>query len=301
MLAKTARAAGLLAVALVGGLLAACGSGSAAAGSPGPLKVVAAENFYGDLAQQIGGSHVSVTSVLSNPDTDPHLFEPGTRTGLAVATADVVIVNGAGYDEWMPKLLDAAPSSHRQVLTVADLLHVSGPDPNPHLWYDSPALPTVVAGIGAAMSHADPAHDADYRAGVARTTDSLGPLLTAIRALKERFGGSTVAYTERVPGLLLAAAGLRVLTPASFARSVEDGTDPVPADVATMTRLLSRRAVKALLYNEQATSALTVRLRQVAQSAGVPVVPVTETEPTGQSFAAWQLSQVQALTSALAR
>jgi zinc/manganese transport system substrate-binding protein len=301
MLAWTGRTAGLLGVALVASLLAGCGDGSADVGSSRPLKVVAAENFYGDLALDIGGSHVSVISVLSNPDTDPHLFEPGTRAGLAVAAADVVIVNGAGYDEWMTKLLDAAPSSHRRVLTVAALLHVSGADPNPHLWYDAPALPAVVAGIGAAMSRADPTHDLDYRAGIARTTSSLGPLLTAVTALRFRFAGSPVAYTERVPGLMLAAAGLRVLTPSSFARSVEDGTDPTPADESAMTRLLSTRRVKVLLYNEQATSALTVRLRRVAQSAGVAVVPVTETEPAGQSFTAWQLSQVQALTRALAR
>jgi zinc/manganese transport system substrate-binding protein len=297
---KPGRIAGLLCVVLFAGLLAACGN-SAAAGSSSPLKVVAAENFYGDLAQQIGGTHVRVTSVLSNPDTDPHLFEPGTRTGLSVATADVVIVNGAGYDEWMSKLLQAAPSPNRAVVTVAQVLHVSGPDPNPHLWYDAPRMPAVVAAIGAAMSRADPTHDADYRAGVARTIDSLDPLLTAVNALAHQFAGSPVAYTERVPGLLLAAAQLPVLTPPSFARSVEDGTDPTPADVATMTRLLSTRQVKVLLYNEQATSALTVRLREVAQSAGVPVIPVTETEPDGQSFAAWQLSQVHALTSALTR
>jgi zinc/manganese transport system substrate-binding protein len=278
-----------------------CGGVAKTAGDPSRVRVVAAENFYGDLAGQIGGSQVAVTSILSNPNTDPHLFEPGTRTGLAVATADVVIVNGAGYDDWMSKLLAAAPSSHRRVVTVADVLGVRGADPNPHLWYDAPALPRVVAAIGAALTRADPAHAAEYRDGVRRTVSGLQPLLAAVTGLKARYAGAAVAYTERVPGLLLTAAGLRVLTPASFARAVEDGTDPSPADVAAMQRLLTGHQVKVLLYNEQATSPVTARLKQTARAAGVPVVPVTETEPAGTTFTNWQFSQVKALEQALGR
>jgi zinc/manganese transport system substrate-binding protein len=274
-------------------------SGSATTGRGRLLKVVAAENFYGDLVAQIGASHVSVTSILTNPNADPHLFEPGSRTGLAVADAAVVVRNGAGYDDWMNKLLAAAPSSSRRVVTVADVLHVSGFDPNPHLWYDAPALPQAVTAMGDALAAADRAHAPSYRAGVARTIASLKPLQDAVTQLKARFAGAPVAYTERVPGLLLADAGLRVLTPPSFARSVEDGTDPAPADVATMQRLLTQHRVKVLLYNEQATSALTSRLQQTARAAGVPIVPVTETVPAGQTFLGWQLGQVRALTSAL--
>src|SRR5207302_11486601 len=133
---------------------------------------------------------------------------------------------------------------------------------NPHLWYDAPALPRIVAAIGTALARADPSHAADYRAGVQRAVSGLQPLLAAVAALKARFAGTPVAYTERVPGLLLAAAGLRVLTPPGFARAVENGTDPSPADVAAMQRLLTRHEVKVLLYNEQATSPLTTRLQQ---------------------------------------
>jgi zinc/manganese transport system substrate-binding protein len=263
--------------------------------------VVAAENFYGDLARDVGGDHVQVTSILSNPDADPHLFEPGSRTGLSVANAKVVIRNGAGYDDWMVKLLDAAPTRARRVVSVADVLGVAGPDPNPHLWYDTPSLPKVVMAIGDALTAADPAHADDYRAGVRRTVMSLRPLQAAVARLKALHGGAPVAYTERVPGLLLAAAGLRVLSPPAFARAIEDGADPAPADIAKMQRLLTSHAVKALLYNEQATSALTARLQQTARTAGVPVVPVTETEPAGTTFVSWQLAQVTALTNALDR
>jgi zinc/manganese transport system substrate-binding protein len=287
---------------LITGGVSGCGAGSpTAAGATSRLPVVAAENFYGDLVSQVGGAHVAVSSILSNPDADPHLFQPGTRTGLAVASARVVVANGAGYDGWIAKLLAAAPSSTRQLVDVAAVLRVSGPDANPHLWYDPPALPRVVTAIGAALAQADPPHAGDYRAGVRRTIARLQPLLDAVRRLKARFAGAPVAYTERVPGLLLAAAGLRVLTPASFARAVEDGTDPSPADVATMQHLLTARAVKVLLYNQQATSPLTARLRQTASASGIAVVPVTETEPGHTTFAAWQLAQVRALAAALAR
>jgi zinc/manganese transport system substrate-binding protein len=229
------------------------------------------------------------------------LFEPGSRTGLSVATAKVVIRNGAGYDDWMTKLLAAAPASGRHVVTIADVLHVTGSDPNPHLWYDTPALPQVITAIGDSLIAADPVHTADYKAGVLRTLAGLRPLQQAATQLADRDAGAPVAYTERVPGLLLAAAKLRVLTPPSFARSIEDGTDPTPADVATMQQLLTAHRVRALLYNAQAASPLTVRLRHIAQSSGIPVVPVTETEPAGIGFVAWQLDQVQSLATALSK
>ena len=291
------------ALALVGAMgmvgLTACSGSSDTAENSGRVRVVAAENFYGDLTAQIGSGHVDVTSVLSNPDADPHLFEPGSRIGLAVARAQVVISNGAGYDDWMQKLLAAAPSDTRQVVTIAEALHVSGEDPNPHLWYDVPALPTVITAIGSALSAADPAHTADYRQGVSRSIAGLRPLQRALTDLEERDAGAAVAYTERVPGLLLEAAHLKVLTPPSFARAIENGTEPSPADVKTMQQLLTEHRVRVLLYNEQATSALTVRLRETARSAGIPVVPVTETEPAGTTFVGWQLGQVRALTRAL--
>jgi zinc/manganese transport system substrate-binding protein len=294
-LKASARAAVVL--ALAAGAVG-CGQASSPSGA-GPMRVVAAENFYGDLARLVGGQSVTVTSVLANPDADPHLFEPGSRTGLAVAQASVVIQNGVGYDDWMGKLLAAAPSSRRKVVTIADALHVVGSNPNPHLWYDTPALPTVVTAMGDAFQAADPEHAAAYREGMQRTIASLQPLENAVQQMRQQHAGASVAYTERVPGLLLSAAGLRVRTPATFARSIEDGTDPSPSDVAAMESLLRQRSVKVLLYNEQATSAITVRLRTLARLSGVPVVAVTETVPPGVSFLDWQLAQVRALAAAL--
>jgi zinc/manganese transport system substrate-binding protein len=269
--------------------------------SDGRLKVVAAENFWGNLASQVGGSHVAVTALISSPDADPHQFQTGTSNGLAVATAGVVIVNGAGYDPFMRRLLDAAPSAHRRVLQVSDVLHVTGSNPNPHLWYDAPRIPAVVRAMARTFTAADPPHAADYRTNAARTVGALQPLEAAVRAIARDDAGDPVAYTERVPGYLVEAAHLKVLSPAGFAQAVEAGTDPSFSDTSGMRALLTGHKVDALLYNKQATTSSTNQLSALARSNGIPVVPVTETMPTGASFESWQLGQVRALAGALAK
>src|SRR5437899_1376672 len=160
-------------VLVVGCALIVAGCGSTKSGSG--LAVVAAENVYGDIAQQIGGAHVHVTSILSDPNADPHLFEPGSTNGLAVATAKVVIQNGLGYDAFMTKLENAAPNAMRSVLTISDVLGVHGRDANPHLWYDVPALGRIARAISAALERADPAHRSAYQAGLARFEATLAP------------------------------------------------------------------------------------------------------------------------------
>jgi zinc/manganese transport system substrate-binding protein len=277
-------------------LLSACGGSSS-----GELDVVAAENVYGNIAQQIGGPHVSVTSILTNPSADPHLFEPGTSTGLAVAKAKVVIQNGLGYDAFMTKLEDAASSSSRKVVTMADVLGVHGTDANPHLWYDAPELDRIAGAIAGPLEQADLRHAAAYRAGLARFERSLAPLRQEVASIKGRFQGAPVAYTEPVPGYLVEAAGLRNLAPDSFTRPIEEGTEPSPSAVAAMDELIAQHRIRVLLYNSQAVSPITAQLRDAAQKAGIPVVPVTETLPAHLTFQQWQLNQARALAAALAR
>jgi zinc/manganese transport system substrate-binding protein len=278
-------------------LLAGCGSTST---SSGRLNVVAAENVYGSIASQIGGPHASVTSILTSPNADPHLFEPGTSNGLAVSTAKVVLQNGLGYDGFMTKLENAAPSRSRIVVTVADVLGVHGKDANPHLWYDVPRLDRIGSAIAAAFAKADPPHAAAYRAGFHRFARSLGPLRREVASIRSRFHGAPVAYTEPVPGYLVTAAGLRNLAPDSFTRAIEDGSEPPPAAVAAMDELIAKHRIRALLYNRQAVSPITGRLRDAARAAGIPVVPVSETLPSGLTFQQWQLDQARALAAALA-
>jgi zinc/manganese transport system substrate-binding protein len=279
------------------GAVTACGP--AAVGSGSKLDVVAAENVYGDIVSQIGGSHVSVTSILSDPNADPHLYEPGTRNGLAVAQARLVIQNGAGYDAFMQRLEDASPSSKRVVVTVADVLGVHGKDANPHLWYDVPRLATIAAAIASGLKRSDPAHAAAYRTGLRRFETSLGPLKRQVARIKASFAGKPVAYTEPVPGYLLSAAGLENVAPGSFTRAIEDGTEPTPQAVAAMETLMTGRRVDVLLYNSQAVSPITQRIRSAAAKAGIPVIGVTEMLPPKLTFQQWQLGQAEELDRAL--
>ncbi len=285
----------VLAVAL---LVSACGSST---GAGGKLDVVAAENVYGSIASQIGGPHVSVTSLLTSPSADPHLFEPGTSSGLAVADAKVVLQNGLGYDAFMTRLENSAPSKSRSVVTMAEVLGISGKGANPHLWYDVPQLDRIARAVTAAFVKADPPHAPAYRRGLRRFERSLGPLRREVAMIRTRFRGTPVAYTERVPGYLVAAAGLRNLAPDSFTRLIEEGTEPSPSAVAAMDELVAQHRIRVLLYNAQAVSPITARLRAAAQSAGIPVVPVTETLPPGLTFQQWQLRQARALAAALSR
>jgi zinc/manganese transport system substrate-binding protein len=290
-----------LAVVLAAGGVALAATGSSGRAPGGRVAVVAAENAYGSIAAQIGGRHVTVTSILRDPAADPHLFTADTETGLEVARASVLIQNGAGYDTFMDRLEDAAPSAGRVVVTVADVLGVHGADANPHLWYDVPRLGRVAAAIAAGLERADPRHRAAYRAGLDRFERRLAPLRREVAAIRARDGGAPVAYTEAVPGYLLAAAGLRNLTPAAFSRAIEDGSEPTASAVSDMTALLASHRVRALLVNTQAVSPITSRVRSAAAAAGVPVVGVTETLPEGETFQAWQLRQARALARALGR
>jgi zinc/manganese transport system substrate-binding protein len=267
--------------------------------SSGRVDVVAAENVYGNIVAQIGGSHVSVTSILHDPNADPHLYTASTRNALAVSRAAVVIENGVGYDSFIQKLEAAAPSSHRIVVTVARVLGVHGADANPHLWYDVPRLGRIAGAIAAALERADPGHASAYRRGLHTFEARLRPLVREVASIRSVHAGDPVAYTEPVPGYLLTAAGLRNLTPAAFARAIEDGTEPAPEAVSQMTGLMAGHRVRVLLSNSQAASPVTASIEAAARSAGIPVIGVTETLPPGETFQHWQLRQALALARAL--
>jgi zinc/manganese transport system substrate-binding protein len=277
-------------------LLTGCGSTRAHG-----LQVVASTNVYGDIARQIGGSAVRVTSILSDPNADPHLFEAGTANGLAVARAKVVIANGLGYDAFVVKLEEATPTSGRTELSIADVLGVHDSGANPHLWYDVAALGRIAAAISAAFARADPKHATAYSEGRARFVASLAPLRRAIALIKARHAGEAIASTEPVPDYLVTAVGLRELAPTAFTRAIEDGTEPTPGAFAAMVELVRERRVRVLLYNKQAVSPITARVRSAARAAGIPVIGVTETLPPGKTFQSWQLGQVHELAAALAR
>ena len=292
--------AGLFALAAVS---AAAGCGTAQPPTPpGVVRVVAGENFWGNIAAQVGGRHVRVTSILSSPAADPHLYESDVANAIAVAEAKLVIMNGAGYDTFLSQLAGATTHRGRVVLSVQHVLGASGrPGTNPHFWYDIPRVPRVAAAIEAALARLEPRDAAFFAAGLAMFDRSLGPAEAELRTIRRRYRGAPVAYTERLPGYLLQAAGLRVLTPPGFAAAIEDGNEPSPQDTLAMDQLLTGRKVRVLLYNAQAASPVTQHARVLARQAGVPVVALTETMPSAfRTYQAWQLAQETALQRALA-
>jgi zinc/manganese transport system substrate-binding protein len=263
------------------------------------VDVVAAENFWGNIAGQLGGKQVSVTSLITNPNADPHLFETNAADAAKLAQAAVVIENGAGYDDWMESLLNA-DSGHPKVVNAASVLHITGSDPNPHLWYDIPEVPKAAAAIEAALAKADPQASSVFRQNLQRFDASLSPLTAMLAKIKDQFANAPVAYTERVPGYALAAAHLSVKTPTGFARAIEDGEDPGPADTLAMQQLLTKHRVDVLLYNVQTVTPVTTQIRTLALKSGIPVVGVSETMPSSDhTYQQWQLSQLTALYRAL--
>jgi zinc/manganese transport system substrate-binding protein len=268
--------------------------------SNGAIKVVAAENFWGNIVSQIGGSHVSVTSIITDPNTDPHLYESDAQNALAVSQGRLVIENGLGYDDFMDKLMSASTNGSRDLIKVSSVLGISGNDANPHLWYYTAEIPKVTAAIEEELVKIDPNDKATFEANMNTFNQSLQPITDTINTIKLKYPNAPVAYTERVPGYLILAAGLDIKSPSGFAQAIEDGNDPSPADISAMKSLISNHQIKVLLYNAQVTSPTTQHIRDLASQAGIPVVGVTETMPSNEkNFQSWQLDQANALFKAL--
>ena len=268
------------------------------AASAAPIQIVAAENFYGDVAAQIGGSHVAVTSILSNPDDDPHLFESSASTARTLATADIVIYNGADYDPWMDKLLSASTNDQRKVIVVADVMGRKSGD-NPHLWYDPQALPDVAATVAMALESGDPANAMEYSANLEKFVAGWDKVMAGAADIKAHYAGATVTATEPVFGYMADAMGLKMIN-CDFQIAMMNDTEPSPKDVAAFEDSLKNGSVKILFYNSQVTDDTTTRLLALAKASNVPVVGVTETEPAGKTVQTWFADEIAAISAALA-
>jgi zinc/manganese transport system substrate-binding protein len=266
--------------------------------APSTISVVAAENFYGDVAQQLAGTNASVTSILSNPDQDPHLFEVSPSVARLLSTATIVIYNGADYDPWMTKLLSVSRSPNRKVIVVANLLHKKAGD-NPHLWYDPPTMPTYAQALAVALTEIDPAHQTDYQQRLRDFLASLQPMETKIAELRGKSIGTPVTATEPVFGYMATALGFQMHNE-RFQLAVMNNTEPRASDVASFENDLRQHAVRLLFYNSQATDTAAQRLVKIAQQSKIPVVGVTETEPPGKTFQNWMMDELDAVAHALA-
>ena len=270
----------------------------AAPAADGKIAVVAAENFYGDIAKQIGGDRVAVASIMSNPDQDPHLFETTPGTVREITGAQIVVFSGADYDPWMPKILNTAPQPGRVVIDISTLVGKKAGD-NPHLWYDPPTMPAAAQALAAAFTAADPAHKAEFEARLKAFDASLKPINDKIATIRAKYAGAPVTASEPVFGYMAQALGLKMRNE-SFQLSIMNSTEPSAHDVAAFEDDLKHHKVKVMFFNKQASDKAVERLVNIARASKIPVVGVTETEPAGMNYQDWMLSQLNNTQKALA-
>jgi zinc/manganese transport system substrate-binding protein len=284
---------------LIFGLLNACGSTFIGAnGASHTLKVVAAENFYGDIVKQLGGSAVSVTSILSNPNVDPHEYQSNAQTSITVGQADLVIENGAGYDGWMEQILASTPNSHRLLLKGFASAPRHLPE-NVHVWYSFENAATIAQAITADLAKLDPTNAASFDKNLQTFKQSLQPLQQKIATIKAKYHGTPVGLTETIYLYQTEEEGLQVLTPFAFEKAIAEGNDPPADTVISATDQINKQQIKVLIYNKQTVTPVTTNLENLAQAKHIPIVPVTETMPLGKTYQTWMMDQLDALQTAL--
>jgi zinc/manganese transport system substrate-binding protein len=293
--------AGLAILLLVGG---GCGhaKGGASGSSGKAVRVVAAENFWGSIAAQLGGTKTQVVSVITSPATDPHDYEPTAGDARTLAGARLVIVNGIGYDPWAAKLLAANPVSGRIVLDVGDLVGIKAGG-NPHRWYSPSDVQRVIGAIVHAYAKLDRT-DAGYFAQQQRRfeTRSLSRYKQLIASIRHQYSGVPVGASESIFAPLAQALGLKLVTPYSFLKAISEGTEPTAADKTTIDKQIAQRQIKVWVYNSQNSTPDVKRITDAARKQGIPVTTITETlAPASASFQDWQSRQLEALAAALAK
>ena len=295
-----------LAAALLASACSSASSSSAAGGTSGAaasvtkITAIGAENEYADVIAQVGGKYVQASSIMSDPNTDPHTFEASPAVAREITAAKLIVQNGVGYDDWATTIENADPSDGRKVINVQQLLGLPDSTPNPHLWYKPSTMPAVAGAIATDLAQIDPAHASYYKANAASFTASLSAWNSAIASFKSAHPGTPVATTEPVADYMLQAAGADNLTPWAFQADIMNGTDPSPQDVAIENSLFTQHKVRVFLYNQQVTDSLTESFIKLADENGIPVIGVYETMPTpGFDYQSWMLAEVNALNKAV--
>jgi zinc/manganese transport system substrate-binding protein len=262
------------------------------------LKVVAAENFYGGIARQIGGDAAVVTSILTNPNQDPHEFTSNAETARAVADADVVIYNGIGYDDWMSRLVGTGGNTRRTVIVVAGLIGAKDGD-NPHIWYAPTTMPALAQKLATLFSQQDPASAGKFAQRLQAFQAEMKVEQQEMAEVRKISDGVTVTATEPVFGYMAAALGCKMLND-DFQVKVMNDAEPTASETAAFERCLRSRQARILFYNSQVTDPTTARLQALARESHVAIVGVTETQPLDQpDYAAWMRQELAAVQAAL--
>jgi zinc/manganese transport system substrate-binding protein len=282
--------------------LGAAGCGAVANGEPGSgtVRVVAAENFWGSIASQLGGDRATTDSIITNPNEDPHSYEPTASDARHLASAQLVIVNGVGYDPWTGKLLAANPESGRTVLTIGDLFHLKEGD-NPHRWYDPADVEAVANAITADLKKLDPKHASYYdQRHAAFENQGLATYHRLIAEIRARYSGTAVGASESIFALQAPALGLDLITPSSFLKAISEGAEVSAHDTLSVQKQLSQHQARVWIYNTQNATPEIQRLNALARSQQIPIATITETlSPANASFEQWQVAQLQRIEQAL--
>lgn len=298
---------GILAVPLSAAAALALAGCSAEPSSETPtdgdaLTVVASTDVWGSIASSVGGSHVEVTSIIDDPDRDPHEYEASARDQLALSTASVVIENGGGYDDVIDRMLASADNDSA---TTIDAVEVSGKEAdagqelNEHVWYDLPTVRAVVDEIESAYATVDPDHAEAFRSNADDLTEKLEELEDAEADVAEEHSGTPVSITEPVPLYMLEAMGLENRTPEDFSEAIEEDTDVAPETLRETLALYGEHKVDLLVFNEQTAGAQSDAVVDAAKENGIPVVAVTETLPKGEDYVGWMSETIDAVSTAL--
>ncbi|MFT4227883.1 metal ABC transporter solute-binding protein, Zn/Mn family [Micropruina sp.] len=313
---KLTRFALPLAASLAGLALVSCSSPTAATTSPSAsgspsasaststIDVVASTNVWGDIATKVGGDKVNVTSIIDDPDKDPHEYEASAQNQLALSKAKVVIENGGGYDDFVDTMLASAKNTSATVLnavTISGKKAASGEELNEHVWYDFPTVEKVIDQLQSSYATIDPASADTFANNAKQLKGSIDALVKKEGDLKATYNGQPASITEPVPLYMLEAIGLKNKTPDAFSEAIEEDSDVAPAVLRATLKLYSDHAVKLLAYNEQTTGAETEAVLKAAKENNIPVVGVTETLPSGEDYVSWMTKNLDAIGAALAK
>jgi zinc/manganese transport system substrate-binding protein len=261
--------------------------------------VVAAENFWGSLISQLGGTHIHVFSIVSDPNADPHEYESNSADAQAIANASFVIVNGAGYDTWALSLIAADNNPNQKVLNVQELIGQSI-GANPHFWYSPYYVNDTVKAMYLDLLSLDPANAAYYQQQYAALNASLGVYNERISEIRQLFAGTKVASTESIFEYLANATGLDLISPPAFMEAVAEGNDPSAQSVVQFEQQIQNGSVRVLVYNEQTVTPLTQSIKALAAQKEIPIVGVTETiQPPDVAFQTWMNAELLQLQNAL--
>ena len=288
------RALSTIAITAAAGLtLTACSSGGSAdpAADDKQINIVASTAIWGDIAEAMTENmdNVNVTTILDNNRDDPHTYEASAKDLAHLTTADLVVANGAGYDNWLTdQVREETPIISAEPLAEGhdhdhDHDHDHGDHEghdhggaNPHVWFTMSVIDNFVQMLAEELQKLDP-EDAPDPAAVTEQTAEFTERFAELKDLR-------AVMTEPVAEGIIDQSEMRDVTPDGFADSVSREAEPSAADIAATQQLLNDGKADVLITNEQSHSAAASTLIEAAKAKNIPIVNINETPGTDQDY-----------------